>query len=96
MTISADKLFSLTIQESDIISIDIIYIVENNELAKTGYQKLLKTFKGNPKAIFTGLPTLIVIITDIEGNKDGEPICQDQKLKYYTQEKLYLKNHVLN
>ena len=32
-------------------------------------------------------------MTEIEGNKDGEPIYQDQKLKYYTQEKLYLKNH---
>ena len=88
--LSAAKAFSLTTQKSDI---DIIAIVENIESTKQGYEKLLKKFKGNPEAIFTDLPTLSAIITEIEGNEDGEPIYQDQKLKYYTREKLYLKNH---
>ena len=88
--LSAAKAFSLTTQKSDI---DIIAIVENIESTKQGYEKLLKKFKGNPEAIFTHLPTLSVIITEIEGNKDGEPMYQEQKLKYYTREKLYLKTH---
>ena len=82
--------FSLTTQKSDI---DTIAIVENVELTKRSYEKLLKKFKGNPEAIFTDLPTLSVIIIEIEGNEDGEPIYQDQKLKYCTREKLYLKNY---
>ena len=88
--LSAAKVFSSTTQKSDI---NIISIVENVESTKRGYEKLLKKFKGNPEAIFTDLPTLSAIITEIEGNEDGEPIYQDQKLKYYTREKLYLKNH---
>ena len=88
--LSAAKLFSLTTQKSDI---DIISIVENVKLIKRGYEKLLKKFRGNPEAIFTDLLTLSAIITEIEGNEGGEPIYQDQKLKYYTREKLYLKNH---
>ena len=89
-TLSAAETFSLTTQKSDI---DIIAIVENIESTKQGYEKLLKKFKGNPKATVTNLPTLSAIITEIEGNEDEEPIYQDQKLKYYTQVKLYLKNH---
>ena len=73
--------------------VDIIAIVENVELSKRGYEKLLKKSKGNPEAIFTNLPILSAIITEIGGNYDGEPSYLDQKLKYYTQEKLYLKNH---
>ena len=88
--LSAAKAFSLTTQKSDI---NIIAIVENVELTKWSYKKLLKKFKGNPEAIFTNLPALSDIITEIERNEDGEPIYQDQKLKYYTWEKLYLKNH---
>ena len=87
--LSAAKVFSSTTQKSDI---NIISIVENVESTKRGYEKLLKKFKGNPEAIFTDIPTLIVTITEIEGKEDREPIYQDQKLKYYTQEKLYLKN----
>ena len=88
--LSAAKTFSLTTQKSDI---DIIAIVENVESTKRGYEKLLRKFKSNPEAIFTDLSTLIAIITEIERNEDGEPIYQDQKWKYYTREKLYLKNH---
>ena len=88
--LSADKTFSLTTQKSDIY---IITIVENVELTKQGYEKLIKKFKGNPNVTFTDLPTLSAIITEVEENQDGELIYQDQKLKYYTQEKLYLKNH---
>ena len=79
--LSAAKTFSLTTQKSDI---NFIAIVENVELTKQGYEKLLKKFKGNPETIFTDLPTLSTIITEIEGNEDGEPIYPDQKLKYYT------------
>ena len=80
---------SLTTAKPDI---DIISIVENVESTKQSYEKLNKKFKGNPEPIFTNLPTLI-ITTEIEGNDDGEPVYQDQKLKYYTREKLYLKKH---
>ena len=86
----AAKAFSLTTQKSDI---DIIAIVENVEWTKRSYERLLKKFKGNPEAMFTDLPTLSAIITEIEGSEHGERIYQDQKLKFYTQEKLYLKNH---
>lgn len=82
------KVFSLTTPKPDI---DIISVAENVESTKQSYEKLTKKFKGNPEAIFTNLPILI-IITEIEGNDDGEPVYQDQKLKY-TREKLYLKNH---
>ena len=74
--LSAAKAFSLITQKSDI---NIIAIVDNVESTKWGYEKLLKKFKDNPKVIFTDLPTLSAIITEIEGNMDGEPIHQDQK-----------------
>ena len=46
--LSAAKAFSLTTQKSDI---DIIAIVDNVELTKWGYDKLLKKLKGNHEAI---------------------------------------------
>ena len=46
-----------------------------------------------PRSNITNLPTFSAIITEIEGNEDGEPIYQYQILKYYTQEKMCLKNH---
>ena len=87
----AAKVFSLTTQKSDI---NIISIVEKVESIKQDYEKLLKKFKGNPKTIFTDLPTLSAIITEIEGNEDGESIYQD--LKFYTRKSCILKPKVLN
>ena len=71
--------------------INIISIIENVESTKRSYEKLLKKFKGNPKVIFSDLPTVSAIIIKIEGNEDREPIYQVQK--FYTREKLYLKAH---
>ena len=39
------------------------------------------------------LPTLKSVIDAIESNEEGEPSYQGQKLKYYTGEKQYLRNH---
>lgn len=46
-----------------------------------------------PRSNITNLPTFSAIITETEGNEDGEPIYQYQILKYYTQEKMCMKNH---
>ena len=87
---SVAKVFTLTSQKSDI---NIVSIAENVESTKQGYEKLLKKFQGNTEVIFIDLSKLSAIFIEVEGNEDGEPIYQDQKLKYYTQEKLYLKYH---
>ena len=41
------------------------------------------------------LPTLKSVIDAIESGKEGEPSYQGQKLKYYTREKQYLRNHIV-
>lgn len=88
--LSAVKVFSWASQKSHI---NIVAIAENVEWTKKGCEKLLKKFQGNNEAIFIDLSKLSVIIVETEGNEYGESICQDQKVKYYAQEKLHLKYH---
>ena len=46
--------------------------------------------------MFVLLPTLKLVIKEIENNEDDELENQGQKLKFYLSEKEYLKNHCVN
>ena len=83
------KIFSLQIQKSDISIIDIVDCVDTT---KQNYKKLLKQFESDKNNCFVLLPTLKSVINEIENSKDGEPKYQGQKLKFYQNEKEYLKN----
>ena len=85
------KKFSLTSQKNDISIIDIVECVETT---KWKYKRLLKKLEGNENYVFE-LPTLKSVITEIEGNEDGEPLFQNQKVHYYSREKQYIKDHVV-
>ena len=81
------KIFSLKTQKSDISIIDIVDCVDTT---KQNCKKLLKRFESD----FVLLPTLKSVINEIENNEDGEPEYQGQKLRFYLNEKEYLKKSV--
>ena len=87
--LSAAKQFSLVTQKSDI---DIVSIVDSIERTKRNYKKLLRKFEADAENIFT-LPTLKSLVGAVESDEEGGASCQGQKLKYYTREKQYLRNH---
>ena len=76
------KQFSLTTQKADI---DIISITDNVESTKNSYEKLLRKFESDADIVLS-LQTLKSVIKEIESNKDGKPVYQGQKLKYYNRE----------
>ena len=81
-TRSTAKQFSLKSQKADA---DIISTVDNMESTKNSYEKLLRKFESNADKVFS-LPTLKSVIKEIESKKDGEPVCEGQKLKCYSRE----------
>ena len=86
---STAKQFSLTTQKADT---DIISIDDNVESTKNNYEKLLRKFESDADEVLS-LPTPKFMIKVIESNKDGEPVYQGQKLKYYSREIQFLNNH---
>ena len=87
--LSTSKQFSLTTQKANT---DIISIVDNVESTKNNYEKLLRKFESDADKVLS-LLTLKSVIKEIESNEDGEPVYQEQKLKYYSREIQFLKNH---
>ena len=85
------KIFILQTQKSEISIIDIIDCVDTR---KRNYKELLKRFESDKNNVFVLLPTLKSVINEIENNQDGEPEYQGQKLKFYQNEKEYLKKSV--
>ena len=83
------KKISLATQKADI---DIISMVDNVESTKNSYEKLQRNFKSDVDRVLS-LPTLKSKIKEMESNEDGEPVYQGQKLKYYSKEIQFLKNH---
>ena len=83
------KKISLATQKADI---DIISMVDNVESTKNSYEKLQRKFKSDVDRVLS-LPTLKSRIKEIESNEDGEPVYQGQKVKYYSREIQFLKNH---
>ena len=63
------KNFSLKTQKIDINIIDIVDAVENT---KQNYRRFLKHVEKDPASILK-LPTLKLVIDDVEANEDGEP-----------------------
>ena len=85
------KRFSLVTQENNV---NIIKVLDAVETTKSNYERLLKKVKKNPKFIFELLNLKLVIDSiDASSEKDGEPIYQGQKLKWYTREKRYIEDH---
>ena len=62
------------------------------ESTKNSSERLLRKFKSDADKVLS-LPTLKSVIKEIERNEDGEPVYQGQKLKYYSREIQFLKNH---
>ena len=87
--VSISKQFSLTTQKADI---NIISVVDDVESTKNSYEKLLRKFESDLDKVLS-FPTLKSVIKEIESNKDGEPVYQGQKFKYYSREIQFLKNH---
>ena len=84
------KVFNLLTQKHNI---NIIKIVDSAESTKNNYERLRNTLEKNPEYVFE-LPTLKMVINEIESNtEDREPIYQNQKVKYYSREKMFIKNH---
>ena len=55
------------------------------ESTKNSYEELLRKFESNADKVFS-LPTLKSVIKEIESKKDGEPVCEGQKLKCCSRE----------
>ena len=89
VALSTKKQFSLTTQKADI---DIISIVENVDSTKNSYEKLLRKFEFDSDKVLS-LPTLKSVIKEIESNEERESVYQGQKLKYYSKDIQFLKNH---
>ena len=87
--LSPAKKINLATQKADI---DIISMVDNVESTKNSYEKLQRKFKSDVDRVLS-LPTLKSKIKEMESNEDGEPVYQGQKLKYYSREIQFLKNH---
>ena len=85
------KIFSLVTQNKDP---NIIETVQSVGRTKKDYKKLLKKFEENQDLVFE-LPTLKAVIAEIEGNGevDGEPLYQGQRIKYYTRAKRFIGDH---
>ena len=76
------KHFSLITQEQN------IDIIHNNEC-------LLKKLRKNPAYVFQ-LPTVKLVTEEIESNdEDGEPLYQNQKAQFYSTEKRFIENHIV-
>ena len=62
------------------------------ESTKNSYEKLLRKFEFDADKVLS-FPTLKSLIKEIESNDDGEPVYQELKLKYYSRDIQFLKNH---
>ena len=71
-------------------------MVDHVDTTKRNYKKVLKQFESDKNNVFLFLPILKSVINEIENNKDSKPEYQGQKLKFYSCEKEYLKNHCVN
>ena len=85
------KIFILQTQKSEISIVDIVDCVDTR---KRNYKELLKRFESDKNNVLVLLPTLKSVINEIENNQDGELEYQGQKLKFYQNEKEYLKKSV--
>ena len=86
------KHFSLITQEQNI---DIIRILDSVENTKHNYERLLKKLQKNPAYVFQ-LPTVKLVTEEIESNdEDGEPMYQNQKVQFYSREKCFIEDHIV-
>ena len=86
------KHFSLITQEQNI---DIIRILDSVENTKHNYERLLKKLQKNPAYVFQ-LPTVKLVTEEIESNdEDGEPMYQNQKVQFYSREKRFIEDHIV-
>ena len=88
--LSEAKNFSLLTQKSE----SNINIVDSADSTKQKYERLVNKIRQNNDYIFQ-LPTLKSVVEEIENDEDGEPRYQNQKIKYYTGEKRYIRDHAL-
>ena len=86
------KHFSLITQEQNI---DIIRILDSVENAKHNYEHLLKKLRKNPAYVFQ-LSTVKLVTEEMESNdEDGEPMYQNQKVQFYSREKRFIEDHIV-
>ena len=86
------KHFSLITQEQNI---DIIRILDSVENTKLNYEHLLKKLRKNPAYVFQ-LSTVKLVTEEMESNdEDGEPMYQNQKVQFYSREKRFIEDHIV-
>ena len=84
--------FSLINQEQNI---DIIHILDSVENTKHNHECLLKKLWKNLAYVFQ-LPTVKLVSEEIKSNdENGEPMYQNQKVKFYSREKCFLEDHIV-
>ena len=86
------KHYSLITQEQNIGIIHILDLVENT---KHNYEHLLKKLRKNPADVFQ-FPTVKLVTEEIESNdENGEPMYQNQKVKFYSREKCFIEDPIV-
>ena len=86
------KHYSLITQEQNI---DIIHILDLVENTKHNYEHLLKKLRKNPADVFQ-FPTVKLVTEEIESNdENGEPMYQNQKVKFYSREKCFIEDPIV-
>ena len=74
-------------------NINILKMFEAVESTKNSYQHLRKKLEKNPEYVFQ-LPTLKMVIEEIEANTEAEELLyQNVKVHYYFREKQFIKNN---
>ena len=62
---------------------------------QNNYERLLKKLRKNPAYVFQ-LPTVKLVTEEIESNdEDGEPMYQNQKVQFYSREKRFIEDHIV-
>ena len=62
---------------------------------QNNYKYLLKKLRKNPAYVFQ-LPTVKLVTKEIESkDKDGEPMYQNQKVQFYSREKCFIEDHIV-
>ena len=86
------KHFSLITQGQNI---DIICILDSIENTKHNYERLLKKLLKDPAYVFQ-LPAVKLVTEEIESNdEDGDPMYQNQKVEFYSREKRFIEDHIV-
>ena len=70
-------------------------ILDSVENTEHNYKRLLKKLRKNLAYVFQ-LPAIKLVTEEIESNnQDGEPMYQNQKVQFYSREKRFIEDHIV-